>query len=47
VGVGLFLLIFIAFTTNQEKLREMRHIRERIAKVSALVAQGDEPATQR
>lgn len=38
VGVGLFLLVFIAFTTNQEKMREHRHIRERVAKVSANVA---------
>jgi ribose transport system permease protein len=47
VGIGLFLLIFIAFTTNQEKLREMRHIRERVVKVSARVAQGGAPATEK
>lgn len=40
VGVGLFLLAFIAFTTNQEKMREYRRIRERAARVSALVAHG-------
>jgi len=39
VGIGLFLLVFIAFTTNQEKLREMRHIRERISIISARVEQ--------
>lgn len=35
VGIGLFLLIFIAFTTNQEKLRESTDIRRRIAEVTS------------
>jgi len=35
VGIGLFLLIFIAFTTNQEKLREATDIRRRIAVVTS------------
>lgn len=35
VGVGVFLLVFIAFTTNQEKLREAHDIRRRIALVTA------------
>lgn len=38
VGIGLFLLIFIAFTTNQEKLRIAREIRRRAAAVTARIA---------
>lgn len=37
VGVGVFLLAFIAFTTNQEKISEVKRIRARIAAVSATI----------
>lgn len=42
VGIGLFLLVFIAFTTNQEKLREAKDIRGRIAAVTASIAAAGE-----
>lgn len=37
VGIGLFLLIFIAFTTNQEKLREAKDIRRRVAVITSSI----------
>ena len=37
VGIGVFLMLFIAFTTNQEKFKEARDIRKRIALISASI----------
>ena len=37
IGVGLFLMLFIAFTTNQERFREARDVRRRIALVTASI----------
>jgi len=34
VGVGVFLLLFIAFTTNQARISEFRRVRKRIASVN-------------
>jgi ribose transport system permease protein len=45
VGVGLFLLIFIAFTTNQERLREARDIRKRIALVTSYISEANKEAS--